>query len=148
MIYHASIGATDPEKTGRTLAEILAGKLFKLPTPYETLTIRMDDGSHLEVWPEETGFAPDPGSQHVSLQPVANHRPVSSFHLFISTRRTADEVLELAQKAGWPAYVRQPRFPFSLIEVWVEGRTMLEVCPEEWIPQFKAVVKNAREITL
>jgi hypothetical protein len=141
MIYHASIGASDPQAAAATLARLFKAKLLRLPNQFQTFSVRMKDGSMIEVWPSDKGFEADTDLHHVAIRPLPHPKSTSPFHLFVSTPNSPSDVLRIAREAGWPAYVREPQFPFSLIEVWVEKTTMLEVCPEVWLPQYLSAVK-------
>ncbi len=146
MICHASIGIKYPEETAPALAEILDGKVLQLPDQYLTLIVQMQDGSHLELWPDAIGFTSDPSSKQVSVESIQVEKTPSPFHLFVTTPKSPEEVLNIAKRTGWSSYIRNPNLPFSLIEVWVEGSILLQVCPEEWLPQYKATIERTRNL--
>ena len=49
-----------------------------------------------------------------------------AFHTALSVKLEDDEVMAIAKEAGWKTAVR-PNGPFSVVEVWIENRLLLEV---------------------
>lgn len=138
MIHHASIGVRDVDMCAPVVAKLLNGRAGRLPTHDETAMITVGDGhgTALELWPMDSRFTPNMDEAFVKVDKRELEEARTAFHLFISTPRTPAEIFEIAKEAGWPAVERKLGAPFRLIEVWVEGHTMLEVCPEEWLPLY------------
>lgn len=143
MIHHASIAVRDVEQCAPIIAKLLNGRIGRLPFNPETAIIMVGDGhgTALELWPMDSRFTPNE-SGHVQVEQVPLNEVRTAFHLFISVPRTPDEVFEIARQAGWMAMERKIGAPFRLIELWVEGHTMLEVCPEEWLPLYLKAVSG------
>jgi hypothetical protein len=85
-----------------------------------------DGNVDLEVIPR--GFLIHRGEEEGGWHRVDNPQRLSEVHLAISSDRPKEEIVAIAEKAGWPARVcsRGNGF-FELVEVWVEGTFMLEM---------------------
>lgn len=138
MIHHASIAVRDVDQCAQVMAKLIQGRIGRLPFNPETAIVMAKDshGTAIEFWPMNTRFTPDIEGNHVKIEQIPVEEPRSAVHLFISVPKTPDEVYEIAKEAGWMAVERKIGAPFRLIELWVEGHTMLEVCPEVWLPLY------------
>jgi hypothetical protein len=145
MIFHASIEADNPRKVAAALAEILGGVATPFPPVGEGSWIAMggDDKSAVEVYPQGTDvtMADDlkPGSGKPEFFGTAVKRSTreTATHLALGTKLDQDAVMAIAKREDWPAkyYARGqaqhsdlfPNGAFGAIEIWIEGRTMVEV---------------------
>ena len=59
-------------------------------------------------------------------QLAADATTPASFHAALSVGYDDDTIMEISREAGWRCAVRQGG-PFSVVEVWVENRTLLEL---------------------
>jgi hypothetical protein len=145
MIFHASIEADNPRKVATALAEILGGVATPFPPVGEGSWIAMsgDDKSAVEVYPQGTDITmaddlkPGSGKPEFYGTTVKRSTRGTASHLALGTELERDAIMALAKREGWPAqyYMRGaaqhselfPNGAFGAIEVWIEGRTMIEV---------------------
>lgn len=141
MIHHLSVPAADPRHVAEVLVELLDGELTEFgPLPGGWIAWAGDDvGTAVEVYPLGTEMVPPDGSGQAGFR----HDPAASghtaTHATLSVQRTAEEVLALGAREGWRA-VRLSRGPFEVIELWLEGRVMLEVLTPEMAEDYLASV--------
>jgi hypothetical protein len=125
MIHHASIPVEDPETAARVIAELWRGRSMEFP-PFEGCYIAFADdnrGSAIETYPRDRAIVPGDGM--LALEP-ADRAPEIATHLCIASPLSVHEILGVADRAGWQAYV-SPRGPFDLVEFWLENTVLLEV---------------------
>jgi hypothetical protein len=145
MIFHASIEADNPRKVAAVLAEILSGVATPFPPVGEGSWIAMagDNKSAVEVYPQGTDITmaddlkPGSGKPEFYGTTVKRSTRQTATHLALGTKLDQDAVMALAKREDWPAqyYMRGaaqhselfPKGAFGAIEVWIEGRTMIEV---------------------
>jgi hypothetical protein len=139
MILHASITADVPAKTAALLARLLAGEAFAFPQLAEGawLAVAGDGRARaIEVLPRGAEFRPvAEGPGVVSSGAQARY---SGFHLLIETALSEAEVRLLAGESGLPIR-RCARGPFEVLELWIDGCTMLEVIGPELSEAYSAV---------
>jgi hypothetical protein len=128
MLFHISMAAERPEQAARLVAELWRGRAYPFPPVAEGSWIAMagdERGSAIEVYPLGTELHEGDGDSMVRAlagRPSRNG-PV---HVAIATELDLDEVKAIAKRFGAPAKLCA-RGPFHVIELWVEGRFMIEV---------------------
>ena len=141
MIHHLSVPAADPRHVAEVLVELLDGELTEFgPLPGGWIAWAGDDvGTAVEVYPLGTEMVPPdgPGQAGFRHDPTASGHTAT--HATLSVERTAEEVLAIGAREGWRA-VRLSRGPFEVIELWLEGRVMLEVLTPEMAADYLASV--------
>ncbi|MGH8446693.1 MAG: hypothetical protein ACREVL_15590 [Solimonas sp.] len=129
MLFHLSIAANDPQHVAQVITELWGGEAFPFPPISDNGWIALagdERGTALEVYPaditlrEVEGDADAIGAKGVP----AAYTPT---HAAIATRLDQDEVLAIARREGWPAKYRNRGGLFGVIELWIEGRQMMEV---------------------
>src|SRR5579862_3390208 len=127
FIAHASLPADNPERVARVLADIMKGEALPFPPGGSEMWIAWSgDGKiELEVGPRGSDLKRSPDGVIWSPPDPAKERP-TEWHLAIGVDRAANEVIEIASTAGWPAARYSRRGFFHVVEVWVEGAFMLE----------------------
>lgn len=126
MIFHAALPADHPESAARTLARMLGGEAMPFPPgPGSWMAWSADGRTELELMPRGLQFVQ--GEKEVDLLPAAHPARNSDWHVAIGTCIDGEEVLRIAVAAGWPARICHRGDFFRVIEVWVDGVTMLEV---------------------
>jgi hypothetical protein len=126
MIFHAALPADHPESAALALARMLGGEAMPFPPgPGSWMAWSADGRTELELMPRGLQFVQ--GEQEVDLRPAANAARNSDWHVAIGTSVDGDQVLQIAAEAGWPARICHRADFFRVIEVWVDGVTMLEV---------------------
>lgn len=126
MIFHAALPADHPESAARTLARMLGGEAMPFPPgPGSWMAWSADGRTELELMPRGLRFVQ--GEKEVDLLPASSAERNSDWHVAIGTGIDGEEVLRVAAEAGWPARICHRGDFFRVIELWVDGVTMLEV---------------------
>jgi hypothetical protein len=132
MLFHISIAAERPKQAARLVAELWGGRAYPFPPVAQGSWIAMagdDRGSAIEVYPLGTEL--HQGDGEAPVRPLAGPPPGNGpVHVAIATELDLDSVKAIAKRFGAPAKVCA-RGPFHVIELWVEGRFMIEVLTPE-----------------
>src|SRR3982751_4933786 len=146
MINHISIAVNEPERVANVLAEIWDGMVFPFPPAPDSYFVIANDGkgTAVEVTPAGTVIVPGEGLPPVDELSAATEEYEARFvksdfvpryvatHLNISTRKSIEDIREIAQREGWRVLVcNRGEGLFQLVEVWVENTLMLEVMTPE-----------------
>ncbi len=144
MFQHCSIPADNPKNAAETLGRIFGGEVTRFPPggPDAWMAWSKDGSLQLECTPRGTVLVPDENQVALGARAEAPTRN-SEVHIGICVDMPQDEILQIAKEVGWPAYpsVRIPgEEGFSVVELWVEGKFLLELCdPVESARLAKAV---------
>ncbi|MGR3290342.1 MAG: hypothetical protein ACU0C9_04005 [Paracoccaceae bacterium] len=117
-------------KVATVLAKLMSGRAREgFPFKHSCGAFSGDKhGTMIECWPRgKVATIPKsgPGTFETSdSETLQNHQ---AFHTAISVELEDDEIMEIARDAGWETAVRHGNAPFSLVEVWIENRLLLEV---------------------
>ena len=133
MLFHMSIAAHDPRRVASVIAEIWGGEASVFPPVIEGSWVAMagdDRGTILEVYPIDTVLREGEGGAdaygvrtgHISYTPT---------HGAIATKLDQDAVQAIAAREGWSAKYCKRGGKFGVIEMWIEGRQMIEVLTPE-----------------
>ena len=146
MINHISIAVNEPERIANFIAEIWDGMVFPFPPAPDSFFVIANDGkgTAVELMPAGTVIIPGEGlpSEDDLSGPTEEFEAKfvkSDFvpryvatHLNISTKKTIEQIRELADREGWRVLVcNRGEGLFQLVEVWVENTFMLEVMTQE-----------------
>lgn len=146
MINHISIAVNEPERVANALAEIWDGMVFPFPPAPGSFFVLANDGrgSAVEITPAGTVLMPGEGlPDENDLNAVteefeakfvqSDFRPTYvATHLNISTKKSIEEIREIARRQGWRVLVcNRGEGLFQLVEVWIENTFMLEVMTPE-----------------
>lgn len=128
-----SIAANDPKHVAGVIAELWGGEALPFPPVSDDGWIALagdDRGTGMEVYPADIVLAETPGDAdaHGAKAVPMDHTPT---HAAIATGMDREQVLALARREGWPAKYRKRGGMFGVIEMWIEGRQMLEVLTPE-----------------
>lgn len=128
---HCSIPADNPQKAAETLGRIFGGAVTRFPPggPDSWMAWSKDESLQLECTPRGTVLIPDGNEVMLGARNDAP-TPNSEVHLGICVDMPEAEIVEIAKEVGWPAYpsVRIPgEHGFSVLELWVEGKFLLEL---------------------
>jgi hypothetical protein len=143
MIAHVSIASADPRSTTLLLAALIDGTAFPFPVvPGAWIAVANDEsGLAVEVYPDGMAHHPGTGEVNPGLVPAGpaampwedqifadgdQLRP-SAFHFALTTRLADEEVLALAREHGLRAVPCDRAGVFRLIELWLDGSTLVEV---------------------
>lgn len=154
MINHISIAANEPEKVANVIAEIWDGMVFPFPPAPNSFFVIANDGrgTAVEVTPAGTVLVPGEGLPDENDLDAVTEEYEAKFvqsdvkpkyvatHLNISTKKSIDEIREIAHRAGWRVLVcNRGEGLFQLIEVWIENTFMLEVMTPEQTARYVEV---------
>jgi hypothetical protein len=151
MINHISIAVNEPERVANFLAEIWDGMVFPFPPAPNSFFVIANDGkgTAVEIIPSGTVLVPGEGEPDENDLDAATEEFEAQFvqsdfkpryvatHLNINTKKSIDEIREIARREGWRVLVcNRGGGLFQLIEVWVENTFMLEVMTPEMTERY------------
>jgi len=143
-IAHASIPADNPEFAAKVLAEIMQGEATPFPPagPRSWIAWSGDGEVELEIAPRGHVLAHGDVQGYWIPQPQMSR--FSEAHLAICVARPAEEIIAIAERAGWPARAcDRDRGLFQLSEVWIDGAFMLEFLDPAQTARYREVVTPA-----
>lgn len=143
-IMHASIPADDPKRTADVLARLVGGEAMPFPPGGSTswMVWSADGATELEIVPR--GHLMRRMDEQGDWQQAECAQRHSECHLALSVPRPAEEVIAIAQDAGWPARLcSRGGGYFDLVEVWVDGCFMLELLDPAQSAHYERVVTPA-----
>ena len=136
-LLHLSISATEAERVARFLARLLSGEAMPFP-PFPDCWIAFssrDDGTAIEVYPATHTLVPGP-NQIACAVGEPDTAPTFAHAAFASPMDRYG-VIALAEAEGWPARLCD-RGPFECVEVWLEGRLLVEVLDAAMLRDYRA----------
>ncbi|MGD9563157.1 MAG: hypothetical protein AB7F88_13215 [Pyrinomonadaceae bacterium] len=158
MINHISIAVNEPDRVANFLAKVWDGMVFPFPPAPGSFFVIANDGkgTALEVTPAGTVLMPGEGLPDESDLTAATEEFEAQFvqsefkptyvatHLNISTKKTIEEIRELAKSEGWRVLVcNRGEGLFQLVEVWLENTFMLEVMTPEQTQRYVEITDPA-----
>jgi hypothetical protein len=117
-LIHASIPADDPHQASLVLAEMMGGEALPFPPagPQGRMAWSGDGAVSLEIVPR--GHLIHPGPDEGEWRGIADPQRLSEVHLAIAVDRSASEIIDVAERAGWPARIcSRGNGYFELVEV-------------------------------
>lgn len=142
MLFHLSIAAHDPRHVAGVIAEFWRGEAFPFPpvAPGSWIAMAGDDrGTAIEIYPIDTVLREEDGDADAIGEPTGEIR-FTATHAAIATVLNQDEVLAIAAREGWPAKYRKRGNAFGVIELWIEGRQMVELLTDEMQAEYLAAM--------
>jgi hypothetical protein len=133
MLFHMSIAADDPKHVASVIAEFWGGAVMPFPPVSDNAWIALsgdERGTALEVYPQGTVLREGDGDVDAHGESSGSDR-FTATHGAIATNLDQTEVLSIAKREGWPAKYRKRGGQFGVIELWIEGRQMMEVLTPE-----------------
>lgn len=145
-LVHASMPADNPRFAAGVLADIMGGEAIPFPPagPDAWMAWSGDGAIELEVVPRGATLRcdEDQGNWRGDGKPAPRE---SEVHFAISVGRSADEVLRIAQEAGWTArHCDRGNGLFGLVEVWVDDCFMIEFMDPAQTARYDEVVTPAK----
>ena len=144
MLFHMSIAADDPKHVASVVAELWGGKIMAFPPVSDNgwMVLAGDErGTALEVYPHGTVLREGDGDVDAYGDPSGTDR-FSASHGAIATDLDREAVLAIAQREGWPAKYRKRGGLFGVVELWIEGRQMMEVLTPEMQAEYLAAMSR------
>jgi hypothetical protein len=145
MLFHMSIAAENPRHVAEVIAEFWGGEAFRFPPVSDDgwIAVAGDDrGTAMEVYPLRTVLRESEGDADAHGAQEGRDR-FTATHAALATNLDRDRVLAIAQREGWPAKYRKRGDVFGVIELWIEGRQMVEVLTPEMQREYLASMSIA-----
>lgn len=140
MLFHVSIAAHDPKHVAEVIAEIWGGDALFFPPVSDNgwIVLAGDDRrTALEVYPIDTVLREAEGDADAYGE-ATGITGFTATHAAIGTGLSQDKIMEIAAREGWPAKYRKRGGMFGVIEMWIEGRQMIEVLTSEMQAEYQA----------
>lgn len=142
MLFHVSISAYNPRMVATVLAEIMGGEAMPFPPVSDDGWIVLCDDewrSGLEVYPMGTLLHEVDGDAD-AFGMVGGQDHFTATHAAIGTELDSERIFAIAAREGWPAKYRKRGGQFGVVELWVEGRQMLEILTPEMQAEYRETV--------
>jgi hypothetical protein len=142
MLFHVSIAADEPRRVASVLAEIMGGEALPFPPVSKDGWIVLTDDpfrSGMEVYPLGTLLRESEGDADAYGDPGGVER-FTATHAAIGTELGLEDVLTIARREGWPAKYRKRGGIFGVVELWIEGRQMLEILTPDMQEEYRSRV--------
>jgi hypothetical protein len=135
MIHHISIGAKDPQRVARVIAELWQTEALPFPPVPGAYIVIVDDGhgTAIEVSPLATELVPGDGDAEVQATVNDNASPFTATHAALSVPVSAERIAEIAAREGWRTGTYWRGGIFQVIEFWIEDRMMLELLSPDMV---------------
>lgn len=146
MLFHMSIAADDPKLVASVLAELWSGDARRFPPVSDDGWIALahdERGTAIEVYPRGTVLRETPGDADAHGESGGTDR-FTPTHAAIATLLEQDDVLGIARREGWPAKYRKRGGLFGVVELWIEGRQMIEVLTPSMQAEYLAAMAPPR----
>ena len=154
MIAHFSIPARQPRETAEILGRIIDGEVMPFPVvPGAWVAIARDgSGTGVEVLPDRavhhlgegdrdparSAAGPEVMPWETQIRDDGDAPQVSGFHVAVTSRLSAAEIVEIGRAAGWRAVHCDRGGVFDLVELWIDNRVLIEVLPPEGTRRYLA----------
>ncbi|MGV3770752.1 MAG: hypothetical protein ACO1NM_12045 [Sphingobium phenoxybenzoativorans] len=145
MLFHLSIAAHEPRHVAKVIAEFWGGEALPFPPVCEGCWIAFagdERATAMEVYPIDTRLKEADGDADAYGERGHEGRYTAT-HAAIATILSQDEVLAIAAREGWPAKYRKRGDQFGVIELWIEGRQMIELLTSEMQREYFATTTIA-----
>lgn len=139
MLFHVSIAAHDPQHVAEVIAELWGGDALFFPPVSDNgwIVLAGDERrTAMEVYPIDTVLREAEGDADAYGEPSGNGAYTAT-HAAIGTDLSQDAVMAIATREGWPAKYRNRGGMFGVIEMWIEGRQMIEVLTSEMQSEYR-----------
>lgn len=126
MFHHISIGAENPFRVAKVMAELTGGQFFEFPVAPGAYMVTFNDqyGSGIEILPQNTVWVA--GEVEAEAKPGSPLPDQGAVHAALSVAVSQETIEAVGNREGW--LVRWcDRGPFRVIELWIENRFMLEL---------------------
>ena len=145
MLFHMSIAADDPKHVAGVIAELWQGQARRFPPVSDNGWIALAGdarGTAIEVYPQGTVLRESDGDVDAHGEATGSDR-FTPTHGAIATELEQERVLAIAEREGWPAKYRKRGGMFGVIELWIEGRQMMEILTPEMQAEYLSAMRHA-----
>ncbi len=142
MLFHMSIAARDPRRVAEVIAEIWGGAAERFPPVSDNgwIAIAGDErGTAMEVYPLGTVLRQADVDADARGE-TSGGEAYTATHAAIATPLAEDAVMAIAAREGWPAKYRKRGGAFGVVELWIEGRQMMEILTPEMQAEYLATM--------
>jgi hypothetical protein len=149
MLFHMSIAAEDPRHVASVIAELWGGRTMPFPPVSDNgwMVLAGDErGTAMEVYPQGTVLRESAGDVDAHGEASGTDRYTAT-HAAIATHLDCDAVLAIAEREGWPAKYRKRGGLFGVVELWIEGRQMMEVLTPQMQQEYLAAMAKMPVLT-
>ena len=160
MINHISIAVHNPKKVADVIAELWNGMVVPFPPTPDSFMVFANDGrgSAVEITPIDIVLEPGKGlppeenfDVNTRTEDYEAKFVKSDFvpqyvatHLNINTHLNEEEIKEIGRREGWRVLTcNRGEGLFSLVELWIEDRFMLEVMTPEMTARYVEITNPA-----
>src|SRR5689334_17965039 len=142
MIHHISIGARDPRHVAEVIAELWQTRALPFPPVPGSYIVIADDGrgTAIEVSPLGTELMPGEGEEQAQSKFNADASAYTATHAALSVPVSRERIAEIARREGWRTGTFVRGGVFEVIELWVEGRLMLELLAPDMAQRYLDVM--------
>ena len=144
MLFHMSIAADDPKHVADVIAELWQGRVrpFRSVSDGGWMVFAGDErGTLIEVYPHGTVLCETDGDADAHGETLGADR-LSATHAAIATELDREAILAIAAREGWSAKYRKRGGMFGVVEMWIEGRQMIEVLAPEMQAEYLAAMRE------
>lgn len=145
MLFHLSIAAREPRHVAAVIAELWGGEALPFPPVSDDgwIAIAGDErGTAIEVYPLDVVLRESDGDADAHGESAAGSGYTAT-HAAIATNLSQDAVMAIAAREGWPAKYRKRGGVFGVVELWIEGRQMVEVLTPQMQAEYLASMSIA-----
>ena len=145
MLFHMSIAAEDPRHVAEVIAELWEGEARPFPPVSDNGWIALAGdarGTAIEVYPHGTVLRESDGDADAHGEASGRDR-FTATHGAIATDLTLNRILAIAAREGWPAKYRKRGGLVGVVELWIEGRQMMEVLTPEMQSEYLSAMGHA-----
>lgn len=142
MIFHFSIAANRPRHVAAVMAELWDGDaLFFPPISDDAWIVLARDHrrSAIEIYPIGTVLREAEGDADAVAE-VTQQGAYTATHAAIGTPLSQEKVMAIAEREGWPVKYRKRGDMFGVLELWIEGRQMMEIMTAEMQAEYCATM--------
>lgn len=138
MIFHLSADADDPKRAAELVAELWGGKVYPFPPVGRGSWVAMAGDARnttFEFYRRGTELQPAEGEAEGKVA-QGEARAYGPSHAAVATSLSVEEVKAVAERYGAPAKTCVRGGLFGVVELWVEGRFLIEVLTPEMQAQY------------
>jgi hypothetical protein len=140
MLFHMSIAAHDPKRVaGHGDPAVVGHRRERKGLAAPELGDDLGDarGTALEVYPADVVLRETDGDADAHGQ-ATGQVAFTATHGAIATALDVEAVMAIAAREGWPAKYRKRGGMFGVVELWIEGRQMMEILTPEMQDEYRA----------
>jgi hypothetical protein len=131
MLLHVSIPADEPERVATAIAKVVSGTMMPFPPVAGAFMVWFGEDQRAIIEINPRGHEHVPAANQFGMRTNEAPSPYSEGHVAVATPLSEGDVLAIGTREGWLARRSDRGGLFSVIELWLENRFLLEVVPGE-----------------